>query len=155
MKGDFSRRTFDPRKRYRGVLMQQGRVQLDADWNEQLEIQQHRTETESLDVIGACGVPKGTDGFRLEPLTPEGIGHPTDLAISSGRIYVDGLLCELEATSVPVTFMAAQTKQAVVADMDVDGRALAKGQWLEMSAADVPDKKLLRIEDVDAAQGVL
>jgi Family of unknown function (DUF6519) len=155
MKGDFSRRTFNPRRRYSGVLMQQGRVQLDADWNEQLEIQHHRTETESVDVIGAAGVPKGTDGFRIEPLTPEGIGHPTDLAITDGRIYVDGLLCELDATSVPVTFVDAQPKQAVVADLTVDGRALVKGQWLEMSAADVADKKLLRIEDVDEQQRTL
>ena len=30
MKGDFSRITFDPKKHYSRVLMQQGRVQLDA-----------------------------------------------------------------------------------------------------------------------------
>ena len=155
MKGDFSRRTFNPRRRYSGVLMQQGRVQLDADWNEQLEIQHYRTETESIDVVGASGVPKGTDGFRITPLTPEGIGHPTDLAIKDGRIYVDGLLCELEATSVPVTFVAGQAKQAKVADLTVDGHALAKGQWLELSAADVPDKRLLRIEDVSEQDAVL
>jgi hypothetical protein len=93
MKGDFSRKTFDARKRYSGVLMQQGRVQLDADWNEQLELQHYRTEVETKDVVGLCGVPKDSDGFRIEPLTPDGLGHPTDLAISTGRIYVDGLLC--------------------------------------------------------------
>ena len=35
MKGDYSRDTFDPAKHFTRVLMQQGRVQLDADWNEQ------------------------------------------------------------------------------------------------------------------------
>ena len=35
MNGDISRDTFDARKRYAGVVMQQGRVLLDADWNEQ------------------------------------------------------------------------------------------------------------------------
>ena len=44
MKGDFSRRTFDPQKHFSRVLMQQGRVQLDADWNEQAAIQLHHTE---------------------------------------------------------------------------------------------------------------
>ena len=39
MKGDFSRLTFDPTKHFSGVRMQQGRVQLDADWNEQLRHQ--------------------------------------------------------------------------------------------------------------------
>jgi Family of unknown function (DUF6519) len=35
MKADLTRRTFDPLKHFTRVLMQQGRVQLDADWNEQ------------------------------------------------------------------------------------------------------------------------
>ena len=35
MKGDFSRDTFDARRDYVRVLMQQGRVQVDADFNEQ------------------------------------------------------------------------------------------------------------------------
>ena len=35
MKGDFSRETFDRARHYSAVLLQQGRVQLDADWNEQ------------------------------------------------------------------------------------------------------------------------
>jgi hypothetical protein len=92
MPGDYSRRIFDPAKHYRGVLMQQGRVQLDADWNAQLDIQLYRSATEALDVIGACGVPKTQGGFRIDA-SPDG----TDLTITPGRIYVDGLLCELEA----------------------------------------------------------
>ena len=37
-RGDFSRDTFDPSKHFLRVLMQQGRVSLDADWNEQTDI---------------------------------------------------------------------------------------------------------------------
>ena len=92
MPGDFSRKTFNRAKHYRGVLMQQGRVQLDADWNEQLELELYRTETQTKDVVGECGVPKSGDGFRIAP-------DGTDLRISAGRIYVDGLLCELDATT--------------------------------------------------------
>ena len=55
MKGDFSRDTFDPGKHYTGVLMQQGRVQLDADWNEQQSIHHHRIATQTRDVIGFSG----------------------------------------------------------------------------------------------------
>ena len=33
-KGDLSRWTFDPQKRFSQVLMQQGRVRLRAGWNE-------------------------------------------------------------------------------------------------------------------------
>jgi hypothetical protein len=38
VKADISRQTFDSNKRYSGVIMQQGRVQLDSEWNEQQEI---------------------------------------------------------------------------------------------------------------------
>jgi photosystem II stability/assembly factor-like uncharacterized protein len=68
MKGDFSRYTFDPKKHYSQVLMQQGRVQVDADWNEQQAIHQHRIETETKDVIGLCGVPHLENGFGLRLL---------------------------------------------------------------------------------------
>ncbi|SHH84844.1 DUF6519 domain-containing protein [Streptomyces sp. 3214.6] len=96
MKGDFTRRTFRSGNHYRGVLMQQGRVQLDADWNEQLDIQLHHDETTARDAIGAHGGPKGAAGFAITD--PNG-GEPrdclpTDLLLSPGRYYVDGILCE-------------------------------------------------------------
>ncbi|HEX7240557.1 MAG TPA: DUF6519 domain-containing protein, partial [Longimicrobiaceae bacterium] len=65
MKGDFSRITFDPRKHYSGVRMQQGRVQLDADWNEQADILEHRRATETRDLVGGSGAPEGSPGFRI------------------------------------------------------------------------------------------
>lgn len=37
MKGDFTRRTFKKEKHYSGVLKQQGRVDLDEDWNESVD----------------------------------------------------------------------------------------------------------------------
>ena len=88
MKGDFSRITFDPKKHYSQVLMQQGRVQVDADWNEQQAIHQHRIETEALDIIGKCGAPEDNPGFEVTG----GI----DFKIGAGRFYVDGILCENE-----------------------------------------------------------
>ena len=96
MPGDYSRKTFNRSKHYSGVLMQQGRVQLDADWNEQLDIQLCRIETEAVDVIGRSGVPQETGGFKIG-IAPGG----RDLTISPGRIYVDGILCELET---PATY---------------------------------------------------
>ena len=91
MPGDYSRTTFKREKHYSGVLKQQGRVELDADDNEQLAIQHHRDETEAIDVIGQSGVPKKNDGFRID-IAPGG----RDLTISAGRYYVEGLLCELD-----------------------------------------------------------
>ncbi|NJP10280.1 MAG: hypothetical protein HC866_13060 [Leptolyngbyaceae cyanobacterium RU_5_1] len=88
MKGDFSRYTFDPNHHFSAVLMQQGRVQLDADQNEAKAIQQHRIETEAIDVIGHCGAPAIAGGFLIG-LSASG----NDLTISAGRMYVDGILC--------------------------------------------------------------
>ena len=47
MKADFTRLTFKPEKHYSSVRMQQGRVQLDADWNEQADIQAYLERTEA------------------------------------------------------------------------------------------------------------
>ncbi|HJW92880.1 MAG TPA: DUF6519 domain-containing protein [Thermoanaerobaculia bacterium] len=65
MKKDASRDTFQARRHYSRVLMQQGRVQLDADWNEQGDIIGHRIETEAYDVIGRCGAPMHDAGFQI------------------------------------------------------------------------------------------
>ena len=54
------------RQHFSAVLMQQGRVQLDADWNEQGAILDRRWRAETTDLIGRCGVPKETpDGFKI------------------------------------------------------------------------------------------
>ena len=94
MKGDFSRQTFGAAKHYAKVLMQQGRVQLDADWNEQQSILEHRITTESKDVVGASGAPQRNAGFGIT--TADG----KTLTIGRGRYYVDGILC-LNETDTP------------------------------------------------------
>jgi hypothetical protein len=91
MKGDFSRWSFNRPKHYHGVLKQQGRVDLDADWNEQGAITSHRIEAEAIDVIGPSGAPAGDAGFLLTP-----VNNGTSLTIAKGRAYVDGILCENE-----------------------------------------------------------
>jgi photosystem II stability/assembly factor-like uncharacterized protein len=65
MNGDFSRLPVVRKKEFDSVLLQQGRVLLDADWNEQQEINRYRMETETLDVAGRCGVPVEGGGFRI------------------------------------------------------------------------------------------
>jgi hypothetical protein len=94
MKGDFTRFTFDPAKHYTTVRKQQGRVDLDADWNEAADIHSHLDATQSLDVIGECGVPKNTAGFKIG-IKPDG----SDLVLSAGRFYVKGILCEVQNAS--------------------------------------------------------
>jgi hypothetical protein len=94
MKGDFSRDTYDRTKHFSRVLQQQGRVQLDADWNEQTAILIHYMRTLAADLIGPFAGPQGSSGFEIT--TPA----INDFTIGKGRYYVDGILCENElATS--------------------------------------------------------
>ena len=95
MKGDFSRLTFDPKKHFSSVRMQQGRVQLDADWNEQLDVTMHRLEAEITDFVGPSGVPADaqdqSNSFAIA-VTEAG----DMLTIGPGRCYLAGKLFENE-----------------------------------------------------------
>jgi hypothetical protein len=88
MKGDFTRSTFRPKKHYSSVRMQQGRVQLDADWNEQVDIAAHRVESETGDLVGPYGVPFLNPGFVISGGAVPSIGK--------GLLYLDGMLVENE-----------------------------------------------------------
>lgn len=99
MKGDFSNITFNAQKHFRRVLMQQGRVQLDADWNEQTSILLHYLQNLTKDIIGAHGGPAKNLGFALTTIHDSNKNF-TDLKIGRGHYYVAGILCENEKTSV-------------------------------------------------------
>lgn len=90
MKADITRDTFDRKKQFTRVLMQQGRVQLDADWNEQAAILLHYLQTLAADLIGPHGGLG--DGYKISPVLDN--GKIVDLGIEYGRYYVDGILCE-------------------------------------------------------------
>jgi len=94
-RGDFTRDTFDPTKHFSRVLMQQGRVQVDADWNEQTSILLHYLRTLTTDLMGPHWGPKlfngvANDSFRIEKRDDT----TNDFSILPGRYYVDGILCE-------------------------------------------------------------
>lgn len=94
MHADISRSTFRPDRHYSAVIAQQGRVQLDADANEQTAIQLAQARTTAADLIGQHGGPRGATGFELHFLG--GSRELDDLSIGGGRYYVDGIL--LDAT---------------------------------------------------------
>jgi hypothetical protein len=89
VKADISRSTFDPRFHLFSLRKQQGRVDLDADWNEQQDIDEHLRTVCLTDVIGPAGGPIDDAAFGL---TAAG----ADLLLSPGRYYVAGRLCECE-----------------------------------------------------------
>lgn len=133
MKADLTRRSFDPLKHFSRVLMQQGRVQLDADWNEQAAILLHLVRRLAADVFPDGG---GGSGFGITPLKTATVLFD-DFAIGAGDFWVDGILCELEATPVDVVSLDATKSQIVVAAWTVDGMPFAAGQYLLVSG-DVP-----------------
>jgi hypothetical protein len=111
MKGDFSRYTFDPARHFTSVRMQQGRVQLDADWNEQADLTRHRGETGTRDLVGHCGGPLHGAAFRVLPFGsldaatdalmqaryPAARASPAgDFVVGAGHYYVNGVLCTCE-----------------------------------------------------------
>jgi Family of unknown function (DUF6519) len=113
MKGDFTRNTFNRARHYSRVLMQQGRVQLDADWNEQHAILLNYLRTLTRDIVGPHAGPTDDCGFeiitdetspRLDVIVADedyrnqlraAIGNG-DFVIGPGRYYVDGILVENE-----------------------------------------------------------
>jgi hypothetical protein len=103
MHGDFTRWTFEPQQAYRAVLLQQGRVLLDADWNEQAAITAHHDEVRTSDVVGPDGGPADDAGFAV---VTTAMKRPAatpwrDLRITPGRYYVAGTLVEAPARTAP------------------------------------------------------
>jgi hypothetical protein len=91
-RADITRDTFDRRHHFARVVMQQGRVFLDADWNEQTSILLHYLRALAADVIGPHG--GSGDGFLVDKNDANNAPLDKGLAVQPGRYYVDGMLCE-------------------------------------------------------------
>jgi len=85
---DITRDATDLRKHYGGVLMQQGRVLTDDDFNEAERLDAEDARRVRADVIGPAGSPD--DGFLLKSVGGQ-------LTLNVGTYYVGGLRAELEA----------------------------------------------------------
>ncbi len=106
MSVDISRVRFDSTHDFSSVLLQQGRLLLDGDFNEFAAILDRRLRAETVDLtsfgndpdqVGSSWVPRHTpDGFRVTVENDE-------VTIGPGRMYVDGLLAENHGAG-PVTF---------------------------------------------------
>ena len=99
MKADLTRDTFYPLKHYSRVLTQQGRVQLDADINEQAAILLRYLQTLAADLIGPAGGPFQNCGFQILPLASN---IASDFQIGFGNYYVNGLLCQADFTPIAI-----------------------------------------------------
>lgn len=130
MHGDYSRDTFDRKKRFSLVRMQQGRLFSDADWNEQGDILRSADRDTARDLIGPAGFPDHAAGFELsiDPKTGE-------ILIAPGIGYVAGVRHEL--------------------DTPTEGRVIRRGGngdnalWRVFRAEEFGDGDVLRVVDND------
>jgi hypothetical protein len=79
---DLARVSYDPSRHWRGVISQQGRVTVEADYNEANRIAAEENRAQLLDVIGPTGT--GNGGYAVTP-DPGG-----DIAVARGTLYVGG-----------------------------------------------------------------
>ena len=145
MKGDFTRRTFKPFRSYSSVLMQQGRVQLDSDWNEQAEIGLAREQRMLRDIIGPNGTGQSgtyaTGGpFHVRFLYNHVLSAyravidysvDDDSSIFSNRFYLNGELIEQVYAEVPAK----------------NGEEVSHGNDItyEVSSTTLPDGRQLKV----------
>src|SRR5690242_9113079 len=160
MQGDFSRNTVDPRKHYRSVRMQQGRVQIDSDWNEQADIVGYLIETQIRDLLGPGGAPVAAPGFAIGLDDGDGAAQaadqsaaPPDCWIGAGRYYVDGILCEndqqirfLSQPDHPSAALPAAGSDAYIAYLDVWQR--------HVGAVEAPDLREVALGGIDTTTRV-
>jgi hypothetical protein len=88
MGSDRARVSYDERQQYRSVVMQQGRVTLEADWNEAQVIAGEETRAEALDFVGPAGTPD--NGYAVS------FGAPGfDFNAGPGTMYTGGIRSSL------------------------------------------------------------
>ena len=98
MKGDFSRLPDERHHNFAGVLHQQGRVLLDADWNAQTAITNRWEDTAGRDIIGAAvaAVPMDEpNGFKIVSASHAASSAHVQLTVNPGRVWADGLPARL------------------------------------------------------------
>lgn len=143
MKADLTRNTFDPLKHFTRVILQQGRVQLDADWNEQASILLRCLEALAVDLIGPQGGPAKNLGFGITAY-PNASPVTLDFQIAAirgnvrqqgmGVYYVDGIRCEVDSTPVAISAPAGPTNttSVKVEQWTLDRVPFFTGQYVEL-----------------------
>jgi Family of unknown function (DUF6519) len=107
---DISRYLSQPRKGYSSVLMQQGRVILDSDWNERERIDDEEARRTLIDVI--CSHGTSNQGFRVGNVQGADVAIPGantaasyNFNFENGSFYIGGLRFESETDETPETFL--------------------------------------------------
>jgi hypothetical protein len=147
---DRSRYLFQPEKHYSGARLQQGRVLLDSDFNEEADLDDELERRVLLDVIGPVGSPD--QGFSVALSTQDAPpvesvringGAPTRIVnfrIRPGTMYLGGLRFTLEAEEA-VAFQRDGLQLTRFPTGERPGMAVLHG-W-EQAVSAIEDRELL------------
>jgi hypothetical protein len=117
MVSDRARVSYDPSQQYRSVVMQQGRVTVEADWNEAQLIASEETRLEALDFVGPAGTPDNGYAISLIP-------GSFDFNVGAGIMYVGGIRVWL-----PSAIAAGQTLMGPYIPVSVTIAAGSGSTW--------------------------
>src|SRR5262245_4499495 len=131
MKGDFSRVTFDPALHVSRVLLQQGRVLLDADFNLQSAVSAYGLRRLTRDLVGPFAGPVDADGHPGFWMSASKTAK-NSLTFNGGRYYVEGWPAETTGSF-----------DLTVSDLGLDGGA--NGEYL--AYLDVWEEHVTWLED--------
>ena len=147
MKTQISRDTRQPSSDYSGVYLQQGRMILDADWNELTDIQKARLVDALRDAIsgrteaggGIGGAPR--EGGLTISADPAGSNN---VQIKPGVLYVDGMPAQVRGDAP----LSIDTQPEYPLNADYDGRNLHL-------YADVWERSVTALEEPDLLDAAL
>jgi pSer/pThr/pTyr-binding forkhead associated (FHA) protein len=97
MGSDRARVSYDPSRKWRGLVAQQGRVTVEADWNEATSIDAERARAATLDIVGPVGTPGGYAVTAVSAAGSPGSSTPGDLTVGAGTLYLGGERLDLDA----------------------------------------------------------
>jgi len=98
MPSDIARVSYDKKQQYRSVVWQQGRVTVEADWNEAKDISTEELRQETLEIVGPSGTPD--NGYAIT------LGPSLDFSVGPGTLYVGG-----ERVYLPQSLLYSQQNQ--------------------------------------------
>lgn len=93
MGSDRARISYDPSRQWRGLVAQQGRVTIEADWNEAAAIGAADDRAVTLDVVGPVGTPDA--GYHVTANSQQTASPPSGspvglIEIGHGTLYLGG-----------------------------------------------------------------
>jgi hypothetical protein len=129
--------------------MQQGRVQVDADWNEQVDMLLYHLHTLASDLIGPYGGPPGNNGFAIRE------ADDGNFIIDTGHYYVDGILCQLSSITVAMTTL--EKKRATIPMWAVQYPEFQAEQYVEVFSEDdsALDSVVAKIQQSDQPKSIV